>query len=340
MIAVEEIAEADWPATSAAFADLGYEQCLGYARAAAAAVGAQNRFVLLRRAGAPVAAACLRIRALPVLGRGIAHLAGGPLVSPDGAAPDTASLVDILAVLRRRTVTEDGHILRLRPSALGGPEAHVWATAAAGAGFAPTGRIRPYRSFALDLRQSEDDRFAGLHPKWRARLRKALKAGLTLEAGHDAGHLARFEALLAAVSEAKGFAPPRSPAFFAGLDGEDFRHDILIASREGKDLGGILIGTAGPSAVYLLGATAEAGRSLNAGYFLSWEGMRLAASRGARWYDLGGADKAVNPAIHEFKERTGGLAIVAEGFEASPGGALARGIAGLEHLHGRLRGRG
>ncbi len=94
---------------------------------------------------------------------------------------------------------------------------------------------------------------------------------------------------------------------------------------------------------YLFGATGAVGRPLRAGYFLTWEAIRLAREKGCLWYDLGGLDPAENPDVARFKERMNGVPINAEVWQAQPTGLWAGGrarlILGLETLRAKVRGR-
>lgn len=188
---------------------------------------------------------------------------------------------------------------------------------------------------------------ARLNGKWRTDLRFALKSGLgrdhaTSRSGLDPALIARFMALYGAVQDAKGFRPEITPEFHFGLtDGaagaEDYRLDILIATKDGQDVAGIVLGTAGACTTYLFGATADAGRPLKAGYFLQWEGLALARHIGSAWYDLGGVDFEANPDVARFKERMGGVLISADPHEARPGGLFPKLLDGLEGVRARIR---
>ncbi len=340
-LALRDIAPDDWPALSGAFDDLTYEQSLTYARAAAARIGAEARFVVLETAdGTPAAAACLRIKRVPGLGRGIAWIAAGPLTRPrERPAPAPDQLREILSALRRE-VHAAGHVLRLRLPVVAGYDPGDSAALAREAGFVPTESAPAYRTVVLDLDRDEDALMQGLHGKWRNPLRNALKAGLTLDSGPIAAFSDRFHGLYERVQRAKGFDPDIPPEFYYDLSGPDFAHDVLIARAEGADVAGMTIGRSGPNAVYLFGATDEPGRRLNAGYFLMWHSMLHSRAAGMRRFDLGGIDAADNPTVTRFKLRTGGAETAAPGpWEARPPGAGGRLIGLAETLHGKLRGR-
>lgn len=340
MLALRPIPEADWPDVAGGFADLTFEQSLTYARAAAARIGARVEYLLLEEQGRPVAAAAVRIKTVPGLGRGIAWIAAGPLLHPcGGLAPDSARIAAVLAALREEICTRRGHILRLRPAGIAAHDEQTFAAVAAAEGFAPPLRTRPYASIAIDLAQDRATLMAALNGKWRTDLRYALKSGLTLEAGTPADLGDRFLALYKEVQGAKGFRPDITPEFHFALSGSDFPREVLLATREGVDLAGIVTGTAGQTATYLFGATGAEGRRLKAGYFLTWEGIGRAQSRGLRWYDLGGVDPVANPDVARFKSRMNGRPILADPFEARPAGPVPRLVGGLEALRARLRRR-
>lgn len=337
---VRLVAPTDWPALASGFEDLGFEQGLSYARAAAVRVGAEARFLAVERAGVPVAAAAVRIKRVPGLGRGIAWIPSGPLVLPrGGAVPDAALLSAILTALRDHFSGQEGHILRLRLSGLARQDPEAVRCIASGAGFVHTSRAPRYRSIALDLTHGPDALMGALNGKWRTDLRLALKSGLVLERGTGTAIEARFLTMLRAVQTAKGFRPEIGPQFHFPLHGEDYAVETLIAVKSGQDVAGIVTGTAGTCATYLFGATADAGRPLRAGYFLTWEAVRLAQARGLAWYDLGGIDAETNPDVARFKERMNGMSICAEAFEVRPPGLIPRLVLGAEALRARLKQR-
>ncbi|WP_050605764.1 peptidoglycan bridge formation glycyltransferase FemA/FemB family protein [Ruegeria sp. 6PALISEP08] len=334
-LSVRRVAAEDWPSLSSRFEDLTYEQSLTYAQAAARRIGATAEFLSLHDAqGAPVAAACLRIKRVPVLSRGIAWIAAGPLIHPKGrGTPDAAMVRAILSDLRRH-VHDSGHVLRLRFPIMATPTDD----AITGAGFVPTEQASSYRTVLIDPDQDDDTLMRTLHGKWRNPLRNALKTGMELETGPIAELSGRFHKLFEQVQAAKGFQPDIPPEFYYPLAGPDFEHDVLIALKDGADIGTMTIGRTGTNAVYLFGATSEAGRKLNAGHYLMWQAILHCREHRIRCFDLGGIDQDANPSVTRFKLRTGGTDTTAAGpFEAWPADPMANLIGLAEALHGRLK---
>lgn len=341
VLVVRTVSPAEWPRISGAFRDLTFEQSLTYGQAAAARIGGAAEFVTLNDVqGQTLAAACIRIKCVPGLKRGVAWIASGPLVArhgePDFKAVELPALLTTIAAHVHRT----GHILRLRLPAIAGHDPMEIDALAADAGFQATDRAPGYRSIAIDLAQSEETLMAALHGKWRNPLRNALKAELEIDCGPIAELADRFHVLYQEVQQAKGFHPDIPPEFFYPLKGPDFDHEVLIARKDGTDVAGITLGRAGVMATYLFGATTDAGRKLNAGHFLIWQAILRGRSLNLRWFDLGGIDINENPSVARFKLRTGGREISAAGpYEARPIGIAPALIAGAESLHRLLKGK-
>ena len=340
MLTLRPIPEVDWPEVAGRFADLTFEHSLTYASAAAARIGARVAYLVIEDAGNPVAAAAVRIKTVPGLGRGIAWSASGPLLHLiNGPAPGEELIAAILDKLREEFCDRQGHVLRVRLAGVACQDRRLFAKAAVAGGFAPAEGIASYASTVIDLTQDSDTLFSNLNGKWRTDLRYALKSGLSLEVGEPDELSDRFLALYEEVQGTKGFRPDITPEFHFALDGPDFPREILIATKQGADLAGIVIGVAGQTATYLFGATAMEGRRLKAGYFLTWEGIAHAQSGGLHWYDLGGVDHEANPDVARFKTRMNGQPVLSEPFEARPAGSVSQIIKGLEALRARLRRR-
>lgn len=337
-LSVRAIAKADWPAIVSQFADLGFEQTVAYAEPAAARIGAETVYLAFEDATGVQAAASLRLKRVPGLGRGIAWAHAAPMtVKRDGTRTPLAAC---LTALRQHVVEEQGHVLRLRLPVLAGYTPQEVAEVAKAAGFVPTQRAPDYHSITVDLTRDEDVLMAGLHGKWRSPLRATLKTGMQIDQGLYNDFYDRFRVLYDEVQDAKGFAPTITPEFYRDVAGSDFEHRVLIATHEGQDLGAITVGLAGQAAVYLFGATAEAGRKLNAGYFLTWQGYLMAKAWGAHVYDLGGIDPEDNPTVTRFKRRAGGTEVSALPWQAHPTGLAGQAVLKLEALRARLKGQG
>jgi hypothetical protein len=65
----------------------------------------------------------------------------------------------------------------------------------------------------------------------------------------------------------------------------------------------------GDSAIYLLGATSDAGLNSKGAYLLQWTLICWLKNRGTKSYDLGGIDPEGNPGVYHFKRGLSGADI-------------------------------
>lgn len=341
MLQVWDIPSEDWSAVAAKFYDFSFEQSLAYSQAAARRIGADLQFLGVGEGDTLVACACVRIKRIPGLGRGIAWIASGPLTVPlDGPQPEAHSVIAVLEALREKIAVQDGHILRLRLPGAAFHDVEALDALVGDAGFEPTDIAPGFRSVAMDLSMDDEALMKGFVGKWRAHLRYALKSDLKLERGRGADMQARFMRLFKEVQQAKGFSTDITPEFHFELNGPDYSWEILIATKDGQDIAGVFNGWSGTNAVYLFGATADAGRRLRAGYFLIWSGLGLSRDRGLRWYDMGGLDEEANPSVAHFKLRMNGQDVLSAGpYETRGPGPIPGVIAKLEAVRAKLKGR-
>jgi hypothetical protein len=343
------VSEQDWPDLSIGFHDLGFEQSLCYAQSAARRINARLELIGVTRGDQTLALAAVRIKQVPGFRKGIAWIPGGPIMASNGDQGVTSHVVgQVLSALKDRLVREQGNILRLRLAGLSFQNPDDLRATVRSAGFLPTTLAPIYRSIAMDLRQGSDALMQKMNGKWRTDLRFSLKSGLALDVNSSTDSApglsdemkTRFMAMFSVVQGAKGFSPDIPPEFHfdavKAVDKKDYRLDILVARHGAQDVAGVVLGTAGRCTTYLFGATLDAGRPLRAGYFLQWEGMKLARERGSDWYDMGGIDAETNPEVTRFKERMGGQPIFAEAFEARPAGVFPIMVGGLESLRTRF----
>lgn len=335
---MRSVALQDWPKVFWSFSDNGFEQSGTYAEAAARRIGGRASYVVVCHGQTLLAAAALRKRLVPGLGRGIVWCPSGPLVAPhDGAPPSSSTLTSVLHALRNEFVVRQGHILRFRLSGTAFPAKNILEETASLAGFSLAPSLRHYSSSVINLCFDEETLIQNLHGKWRTDLRFALKSDIKLENGSGTAIETRFLKLFEMVQVAKGFRPDVSPEFHFGLSGSDYAHEVLIATHKGRDIAGVVIGHAGACTTYLFGATTPEGRPLRAGYFLTWKALQLARSAGSKWYDLGGIDTEENPDVARFKRRMGGTSIYSVPFEACSTDLAPRFIKALESVRKRWR---
>jgi hypothetical protein len=326
----------EWRHLASEFEDHNYRQCWDYAEAMAARTGATAEHRSIANGGRPLGLASLRIKTMPGTGTGIAYVSGGPLVRRDGNEGHGSRLRNALAALVDEYVYARGLVLRVAPAigdaAWNVEQEHCFLAA----DFRPVENARRYNTISIDIARPMEDVRASLAGKWRNHLRKAEKAEVDVTAGSDPALFDDFQPLFDEFVARKSFAVELGADFYGGLQTmlpEHERLHVAIARVEGRPAAGIVASLLGDTAVYLLGASNELGRSVCAPYLLQWEVINAAAKRGARWYDLGGIDPEGNPGVYRFKARMGGIEHFAPGpYQIAPGRVRAGVVRGAERL--------
>jgi CelD/BcsL family acetyltransferase involved in cellulose biosynthesis len=322
---VVRLERAEWESCVAQFRDHSYRQTWAYGTKLAARRGADSEHVAVRCGSETIALADVRIKRLPVIGGGLAYMSGGPLVRGLDTPTEELDRLDLaMDALAREFVHRRG--LTLRVVAPIGPAEHNHAVAERlqAAGFTRSQHGDDYRTVLLDVARPLDEIRASFHKHWRRHLNGVLRNDLEMTFGTD---LERFE-VVDRMSEAtrarKGYELDLDASFYADVQRGLSAPDQLVVGlvlKDGEPVAGNITSIHGDTAVYLIGASTEAGLGAKAGYLMHWRTIELIRERGLPWYDLGGIDPEGNPGVTSFKLRTNGSDVTAAGpFDLSPRG--------------------
>jgi hypothetical protein len=307
-VKVDGISETDWNAVVDGFADANVYQTWAYG---AICWGEKLlSHLVLRDDGNPIAAAQVRVVRVPVLGSGIAYLRWGPMCRTRGSEWSAATWRAMTEALTREYVVRRGLIFRAVP--------HIFAqdsiaAAAAGLwtelGLAEERTVKRYQTFRVDLRPSVEILRQQLSSRWRRQLNIAERHDLDIVEGPTDDLYQQFLKLYREMMARKQFD--------TSVDVEEFgrvqrrlpvsqKMTTLICLSKGAPVAGLVVGTVGTSAIYLLAATGDEGLQARGSYLLQWTAMQRLKEMGIEWYDLGGANQEVNPGVYTFKSGMGG----------------------------------
>lgn len=338
-VVVEQVEPINWSGITTQFSDFGFEQSKTYADSMAQNIRAKTQFFAVYQGSRLIGAACARIRTLPFLDHGVAYISGGPMIRIDGADLDLEKHRLVLDALKTEMVQKRKHHLLIRApiEAIRRNEMEVNFL---DLGFSDTQRARSYRTIFVDVTPDEPQMRSNLAAKWRTDLNYSQKSGLEIEIGTDRSFQTRFMALFGNMVDTKNFDVQVDPRSVFALPAESIGLHILIATKDGEDAAGHVLSLLGDTAVYLFGASNDHGRSAKAGYWMNWQAMKLAHSRGYKWYDMGGIDPESNPGGYRFKKRMGGQDLTAAGpYELRHEGAIGSISEFLLSLRDRIRPR-
>ncbi|MFM7345423.1 MAG: lipid II:glycine glycyltransferase FemX [Tagaea sp.] len=172
------------------------------------------------------------------------------------------------------------------------------------------GRGRVYTGTTLALwrldTKSEAGLRAGLHQKWRNRLRAAERGGLRVELAPRGKWVEWVVAQGEAVRKAKGFeaAPPEFVSRLAELKGG--RECLVVVALAGREpVAGALFLRHGRDATYYVAASTAEGRKTNAANLVLWRAALALKQAGVRTLDLGTVETEQSEGLARFKRGTG-----------------------------------
>ena len=262
--------------------------------------------LVLKRDGDILGMAQTRIVRPTPLKFGMAYLRWGPLCERRGKPLDPEVFTIMARALEEEYVEKRRLLLRVLPNAFAGtPRAEAMRTAFSR--FTPEALTveNTYRTFVLDLSPSLDELRKKLDAKWRNKLSGAEKNNLNVVAGNSCEEYQTFCQLYYQMQQRKNFETTVDVEEFRRIQenlAEPHRMRILICENEGIPVAGLVVSAMGDSAIYLLGATSDAGLNTKGAYLLQWTMIRWLKENGIRWYDLGGIDPEVNPGVYSFKK--------------------------------------
>lgn len=162
-----------------------------------------------------------------------------------------------------------------------------------------------YQTFWMDLRNSDDALLSGLTSKWRGKLRKSEKFGLSVTWTEDKASFAWLLKSYADDKARRGYDGP-SVRFLSALSRAGARMLTGIASLEGRKVAGVLLVLHGTSATYQIGWSSPQGRDSAAHTCLLWKSLAELRERGILDFDLGGVNDEGAESVKTFKAGMGG----------------------------------
>ena len=306
-VEVDNISRTTWEEESVKFCDYSLYQTWPYQENRAKTAGQDLKRIILRTEdGAARLMAQVRIQKAPLLPFRVGYVQNGPLLKKDNIPPtDTGDLFEVFV----KTMFEQGiHVLRMVPNLPADEYGQDVKKYLLSAGFHKAKNKKPYRTFIVDVSDSEEGIRKRLRKSFRRDLKNAENSGLTLQTGTDGELWNILEQLYAESKKRKGFA---------GLEIEEFnspqkhlnaneKMKVFAAFWEDEPAAAILSTELGDSAIVLLAASNQIGLAKGASYLLWYQACVSAHTSGLKWCDLGGIDPENNPNVYQFKSRMGG----------------------------------
>jgi len=169
---------------------------------------------------------------------------------------------------------------------------------------------KSYRTICVDITPSLEVIRKSFDKKWRNQLNASEKLDIKVESSHELRDFEQFLSLYDAMLDRKQFDSSVDPREFVRVNerlSKGNRFLILRALHDDALVACLVIAAQPDTAIYLLGASNDQGRTLKASYLLHWRAITELKALGCAWYDLGGIDPDENPGGFRFKSGFGGI---------------------------------
>jgi lipid II:glycine glycyltransferase (peptidoglycan interpeptide bridge formation enzyme) len=304
-VEIDSVSLEAWNALLPRFADATIYQTWDYG---AVRWGEKNiRHVVVKQGETAVAMCQVAVKRVPLVPVGVAFVSWGPLWRLNGRGRETGCFRAIIGALKAEFANRQGLALRIDPCDIAANSADVLDMLQA-EGFYRTPR-HAYTTIIMDLSHDIDAIRRETDQKWRNQLNKAEKNGLTVEERADAGAFNVFLELSAQMIDRKKFVP--------GVDYQEFKRvferlapelnmKVLVCKKDDAPVATAIYTKIGERAIYILGATGNAGLTLNGSNLTHWEIIKRLKAAGCTCYDLGGVNPIKNPGVFRFKQGLSG----------------------------------
>jgi hypothetical protein len=259
--------------------------------------------MLLKRNGNIVAAAQARVAKAPFITIGVAYVRWGPLWRRGDEEPDPEIFRLAVRALRNEYAFRRGLVLRLYP-ALFHETPSRFASILAEEGFSNLVKERAEKTIIIDMRRSLEDLRKGLRSHWYRYLKVAERNGLEIVEGSGHELFRPFVGIYKEMVARKKFMEPNDIMEFLAIQErlpQKYKMRVLLCKSGGDLCAGLVCSAIGKTAIYLFGATSDAGLKKRGSYLLHWRLIEWLKNEGITNYDLHGIDALKNPGTYKFK---------------------------------------
>lgn len=310
-VEVDRATSAEWSQMLDLFDDANIYQTAAYGEVRWG--GGRLSRLVLKKDGEVMGMAQLRIIRPTPLKFGMAYLRWGPLWERRGRPLDSEAPIRLARAIEEEYVKRRELFVCILPNVFAGTQrAEVFQSAFSKFTDETNEPVDTYRTFLVDLTPPLEELRRRLDAKWRNKLKGSEKNNLTVVSGHGSEEYRSFCEIYTQMRERKSFETSVDADEFERIQEalpESQRMRVLICQDKGVPVAGLVASAIGDTAIYLLGATSDAGLNAKGAYLLQWTMIAWLKERGVKSYDLGGIDPEGNPGVYYFKRGFSGVDI-------------------------------
>jgi lipid II:glycine glycyltransferase (peptidoglycan interpeptide bridge formation enzyme) len=319
---IDAVNEPTWCQLLSAFNDANIYQTWSYAEVS---WGLDNTsHLVLKKDGRTVAVAQVRVVKIPFVNIGIAYVRWGPIWQRSTEV-DEDIFRQAVRALRNEFTCKRNLLLRLFP-ALFDVDSPCYSTILQEEGLSLLRGVSDKRTILMDLSPSLDSLREGMLPHWKRELKVAERKQLQVIEGDQDDLFAAFIEIYKEMVSRKQFVEPNDINHFRLIQAKlptELKMRIMLCKSGDETSSGLICSAIGNKAVYLFGATSNAGMKSRGSYLLHWKLLETLKQQGISVYDLNGINPARNPGTYKFKSDlagSNGREVLFMGrFEAHPG---------------------
>lgn len=262
----------------------------------------------VKKEGKVVAIAQSRIAKLPWTGVGIAYVMRGPLWVRRGENCDSEIFRQVVRALRNEYSCKRGLLVRVYPNLFEDDPPGLLSIFRE-EGFDRTGTTGQSMTILVDLNRPIEELRRGLQPHWQRELKVAEKQKMELTEGYGDELIVQFIEIYKEMVARKQFREPNDINEFRVMQQrlpEEFKMKVMLCGQHESVVAGAICSAIGGTALYLFGATSNAGMKSRGSYLLQWKLVEWLKERGVPRYDLNGINPETNPGTYKFKSDLGG----------------------------------
>ena len=264
--------------------------------------------LILKKENEIVAAAQVRIVQLPVIKTGIAYVLQGPMWRKNGMPEDAGIFRQTIRALRNEYSRRQGLVLRLFPIAFRRKDDNLEGILKE-EGYHYYDDGKSHRTLVIDLEPTLQELRTALDQKWRNCLNRAEKNGLEVIEGEDDALFDEIKKIHLEMANRKGLTDLGDVNHLKKVQGylpPGYKLRVILCRLDGETQAGAIFSAIGNTAVYLVGATSNAGMKSNGSYINQWTFIKWLKENKFRYFDLNGINPEANPGTYHFKRGLAG----------------------------------
>ena len=299
--AIDSAGEAEWNRLIPQFRDSNLNQTWAFG---AVKTGERKLSrLVLRFHEEIVAAAQVRIRAIPFTGLGTAYVSWGPLWMRSGCEANPEDFRQAIRALRNEYVCERGLGLRLYPLAFDDDRFQL-REILVGEGYLPAAEETAGRTILVDLAAEMKVLREGMEYKSRRNLRRAEEAGLEVVEGTGEEMLDGFMEIYRELVSRKGFLPSHDHDAVKRMQQrlpEDQKLRVYLCRDGGRLCASAILSTVGAMGLEMSAATNDLGMKNCSSYLLRWKMIEDMKRLGQSRFNMNGINPEENLGTYQFK---------------------------------------